>query len=289
MSTITQLSTATIVPESAATYHANTLFWSQSMLKTFLGRREKAKAFYVDKSEPQPPSTAEHDKGTATHTALIEPEKFADLVVTYPREVLDKRGNATTNASEAFYQENEAAGRKVLKIKDFEIVKRMADSVRAKCGEWLDGAEYREHSIYWTDEETGLRSKMRLDLLCNRERRVILDLKTCQDASKREFWRTAQKLGYWLQPPTYCEGVRQLFGDKEDPLFLFIAVEKKFPYATSLHGIEPHSMREAKRKRTRIMRDVKQCLDTGDWSEAWERDINWMEIQDWVFEQGESE
>jgi hypothetical protein len=281
--------TAQIITEPAERYHANTLYWSQSMLKTFLGRRSKAKAYYVDKSEPQPPSTVEHDKGTATHTALIEPERFSELVVTYPRDVLDKRGYATTNAAEAFFRENEAAGRKVLKEKDYEIVKRMAASVRTKCGEWLDGAEYREHSFYWECEETGLKSKMRLDLLCNREKRVILDLKTCPNSSAREFWRTAQKLGYWLQPPQYCEGVRKFFGDKEDPLFLFIAVEKTFPYATALHGIEPHSMREAKRKHLRIRRDVKKCLDTGDWSESWEREINWMEIQDWVFEQGESE
>jgi hypothetical protein len=98
-------------------------------------------------------------KGTATHTALLEPHRFDRIVVTFPPELLASNGAVSTKAAKDFRAEHEAAGRVVMKEADAAKVRAMADSVRRVCSDWFELESMRERSIYWTDEATGLRAR----------------------------------------------------------------------------------------------------------------------------------
>lgn len=275
---------ATIAPSTAG-YFADYSAWSQSMLKTFLERRRLAEAYYITKSAVEPEPTDPMRKGTAVHTALLEPEKFDDLIRIYPANILAKNGAVSTNEAYAFRDEHEAAGRMVFKEKDVVAIREVAKSVRRKCGEWIDAANYREHEIRWIDDETGLPCKMRLDLLWVQDSLHILDLKAVTDPSPQEFQRAIDRQMYWFQDAHYSEGVRKVFG--QYPSFGFIAAETKFPYTTAIHCIKPRERKRARRERRRVVAAVAECIRTGDWSERWEEPINELSVSEWSYSQGD--
>lgn len=246
------------------------------MLKTFAWRRRLFEAYYVTKTLAEPPSTDPARKGTATHSALLEPERFADLVVTFPADVLASNGAASTKEAKAFRAEHEAKGRVVLKEADAEKVRRMAESVRRVCGDWLELPGVKERPLYWECERTGLRLKMRLDWLVTTGHLAIFDLKTTTDASPNEFRRRCEQQLYALQAAHYIDGVEQHYG--KTPAFYFIAVENEEPFSCAIHEIDAQSLADARGLRYRLLSQLVRCIDSGDWSEPWESRINTLSL-----------
>lgn len=89
-----------------------------------------------------------------------------------------------------------------------------------------------EHSIYWTDPDTGLLCRCRPDFL--RDDGVIVDVKTCEDASLEGFTRSIAKWRYHVQAAFYMDGIEQAQREVRAPdwcvpkprAFVFLAVEK---------------------------------------------------------------
>jgi hypothetical protein len=273
----------TIEPTPAREYFTNYRSVSQSMLKTFMDRRRLYDAYYVSRTDTPPNPTPPMQKGTATHTALLEPERFSDLVLCYPKKLLAKNGAVSTNEAKAFRDENEAAGRVVMKEADYANVKAMAESVRKVCGKWLALSPLKEHSIYWDCEETGLRCKLRADFIVDMPEVVVcLDLKTTGDASPQAFRSRVEDGGYWLQDATYREGIGKAFGKPVQMYFL--AVEDGFPYATATHRLDDDSITASRNARSWLMDELSSCLESGDWSEPWERTITPLAVRPWAFD-----
>lgn len=266
----------------AASYFADYSAISQSALKDFADRRRKYEAYYVTRTQDRPEPTDAMRKGTALHTALLEPDHFDELVVVYPASVLDKKGNCTTNASDDFYNKHTALGQCVLKQSQYDGVRLMAESIKRVLGQWLDLDGSKEKSIYWTDELTGLPLKMRLDWLVHSKQPVVFDFKSTTDASPNEFRHACERLGYGIQQAQYVDGVEQAIGCT--PLFYFVAVENKFPYACSINEIDSSSVEQARMYRNRLLGELKDCIVSQDWSEPWEGKINSLTLRQWCFE-----
>lgn len=91
----------------------------------------------------------------------------------------------------------------------------------------------KEVPFFWTDELTGEECKCRVDCLSKTEKNlVIVDLKTTDNASTDAFIRSAIKYQYDFQAAMYSEGVKANTG--KQPIFVFIAIEKKPPYAVNI-------------------------------------------------------
>ena len=92
--------------------------------------KERTMLHYWDRFENpnaiKPAPTPAMQRGTALHTAVLEPETWADVVAVQPR--LDRRTKAGKAAAAEF--EQAAAGRVVLSADDAEEVALMADGVR---------------------------------------------------------------------------------------------------------------------------------------------------------------
>lgn len=266
----------------SAVYFGDHSAVSQSMLKTFADRRRLYEGYYVTGEIPQPEDTDPMRKGTAAHTALLEPHRFERLVLTFPPELLGKKGAVSTDAAKAFRDEHEAAGRIVLKEKDYAAIKAMADSVRRVCGKWLDLPAMKERALYWSDELTGMAMKMRLDWLLNRGTAIVFDLKTTGDSGPREFRKRIEGNGYWLQTAHYIEGVKVAMG-VESVEFYFIAVEDKPPYACALYSLDGAALAAAAITRRRLLNELHTCLQTGDFSEPWETEVTRLPLRDFCF------
>lgn len=80
-----------------------------------------------------------------------------------------------------------------------------------------------EQSVYWTDPETGVLCRCRPDFWAM-QARIIVDLKTCLDASPEGFSKSLYNWHYHVQDVMYREGCEAATGEEQS--FVFLAVEK---------------------------------------------------------------
>lgn len=264
--------------------------WSQSMLKTFADRRRLAHDYYVTctASPPVPKSDRKMriDKGTALHTALLEPHRFERLVSRWPDGMLSDDGGIRTKEAKAYRDEQTAAGRIVLKDDHYAAIKAMSESVKRVCASLLEMPSKKEQSIYWTDEQTGLPLKMRLDWMLLGTRPVICDVKSTGDVAPQQFRKVCESLHYGLQQVHYTAGGASVLDI--EPKFYFIAVEDTYPFSCAIHQLDDDWTAAAAKHRRGLLQSVKRCTDTGNWSEPWEQRINTLESRPYQYREEES-
>lgn len=233
----------------AAQYHADAAVGS-STLKTIAGRTP---AHLAAVREP----TRAMEFGSAFHIAVLEPEKLESQVVRGPE---DRRGNKWTIPK----AEAEAAGKILMVSHEYDEVFRMRDAVHADAGvaELLRGKTAMEQSIFWVDPETGIPCRARADCR-NYDLNILIDVKTANDASARGFARDLYSLGYHIQDAHYCAGYRHHHVMVD--AFLFIAVEKTFPYLSAVYELDRATRAEGWNVRQEAMQTLLRCRQSGVW------------------------
>lgn len=96
-----------------------------------------------------------------------------------------------------------------------------------------------EQSIYWHDPITGVLCRCRPDWWRNDN--LPIDLKTTEDASPEGFARSIAKFRYDVQAAFYLDGIELATG-KRPQNFVFIAVEKKPPYAVGVYVLDAETL-----------------------------------------------
>lgn len=168
-------------------------------------------------------STPQLDFGTAAHCALLEPERFAREYVALPVQHVD-----------LFHEEDLAliAQQRAHPLR-FVTEAQMAaiDGIRAQVEKLPDivrllrtGAA--ERTLFWRDEASGIRCKIRPDMLVLPD--VILELKTTFDASLAVFQRTLLMQRYHLSAAMYRQGVQWLTGRLPD--YVYLVASRNPPY-----------------------------------------------------------
>lgn len=194
--------------------------------------------------------------GRAVHAAILTPTAYKRDFAVMPD--IDRRTKAGREAYEAFCAES--IGKEILTGADAETVRQMTKAFRKNrtAAELLKGTK-REKALCWTDQDTGVPCKCRMDALGE----YVIDLKTTTDASTRAFTREALRYGYDMQAAMYLEAARENgFRPKG---FIFIAQEKAAPYLINIiHAGEAFLDRGFW-----IMRDLlkkyRECTDTDCW------------------------
>ena len=105
----------------------------------------------------------------------------------------------------------------------------------------LCGTSYQISAI-WEDEETGLMLKTSPDV-AKINKNVILDIKTCRDASPHGFARQAAQLDYPIQAVMQIDGmIKSGAMDKVDRYY-YLAVEKEAPFNFALYHLTPDDIK----------------------------------------------
>ena len=180
--------------------------------------------------------TAAMRMGSLTHCAILEP---AALERRYAPTDLDRRGTKAWDA-EALA----AGGRELIKRDEWNTALAMRDAVHAHAtARELLADAITERTLTWTDPETGVPCKARLDIysVCP------ADLKTAADASPDGWGKAAIKDGYYLQAVHYLEGCRAL-GLNADGM-PFVVVEKSFPHVVEVYELDPRLLDITARRR----------------------------------------
>lgn len=258
----------------AITYHSAPGV-SNSMLK--LMARSPAHLFKKQEIIPTRPMTI----GTLSHDEIVpldqalKSEVIAtkvhirpDTYVNDKEEEKDWNGNA--KVCKLWLSEHSDCP--VVTNSDLQNVQGMAAEIRAHpiAKKILENGQ-NEQSIFITHPETGLRRKIRPDVITKekRGRHVIADLKTTFDASPDAFRRRVYDGLYFMQDAYYADGAEDLGLD--DPYFVFIAVESKSPHNVMVYQLSEEDRELGRTKYLACLRKYAECKASGIWPgyEAW--------------------
>lgn len=168
--------------------------------------------------------------GQYIHALLLEPDKAAEDFRIMPElNLRTKEGRAVRDS---LIDDCAERGITLVPAEMAAQAKEMVEKCHSdqEVMSLLDGAH--EQEFFWTDELTGEECKCRVDCLTEIDGEpVIVDYKSTNNADTFHFVRDMYKYGYHFQSAMYGEGVRINLGLPKLPRFIFIAQEKKPPYA----------------------------------------------------------
>jgi exodeoxyribonuclease VIII len=186
--------------------------------------------------------------GSLTHCAVLEPDELSSRYgICLPRN---------TKAGKEMAAEMEAAGIEAVTASEMEQAIAMAGSVRshqAAAALLRDGKA--EQSFWWDDTPTGLRCKCRPDWYTGN---TIVDLKTTTDASPKGFARSVAQWRYAIQQNHYLAGT---FAER----FVFIAVEKTYPYAVGVYELDEAAALYGETERRNNLQTIADCRAISEW------------------------
>lgn len=191
---------------------------SATMLKTL----QRSPFHLLDSIQNPMEPTEEMLFGTAVHTKILEPHRFAEMFVESPK--FDRRTNAGKAAALEFEAANE--GKHRLDPDDMATLNAMVSNIDETYGPLIAICE-KEVSVVVDDPDFPIQLKGRFDLW-NKSDGIIYDLKTCQDCSYNSFSRDVYKGSYHLQAYHYM-AIAKLAG-MDVKKIVFIPTEKKAPY-----------------------------------------------------------
>lgn len=121
-----------------------------------------------------------------------------------------------------------------------------------------------EHSIYWHDDDTGVRRRCRPDFLPEGLKRPIcVDYKTATSANPAQFQRAVMDYGYHQQQAFYEDGLAEI--GLTDVGFLFVVQSKSAPYTVSVCQIDPEIVALGRRQNRRAIELYARCIEQDRW------------------------
>jgi hypothetical protein len=279
--------------------------------------------------------------GRAAHKYILETYDFYNEFAVAPN--CDRRTKEGKEIWAKFVAESE--GKDVITQEQFEVIDAMRNVMLATpfVSKLINGEH--EISYFWTDEDTGLKCKVRPDSI-NHKLKVIVDYKTCDNAETEHFMKQAIRLGYDLQASYYLDGVkaslecscckdnqeeyyeycgklfckkclknfllkehkkkygRKIYKNEEKKdidecidnkisnmptfdgnyVFVFIAQEKKPPYAVNILQADDIFIRSGREVYKAMLQTYKECSESGVWYGYMgaENQINSLGVPKWI-------
>lgn len=241
-------------PESE--YRATKPELSQSVLKTILAQSPAHARYSMDNPTE---STPAQRLGTAAHTRILEgAEVFAKRYAVAPS--CDRRTKEGKATYEDFLAEH--GGKEIISADDRTQIEGMAVAVETHP---LAGALFKggvpEVSAFGSIN--GASIKGRFDYFHQADS-VIVDFKTCLDASHDEAQRYAVKYGLHVQQFVYSEIYRSITG-RLPADFVFVLVEKNPPFGVAVIRLTKEAVEAARSQVVKALEIWTQCEQSGVW------------------------
>ncbi len=269
-------------------YHAH----KADSRSTLMLLHESAKKYHYKyvSGEAEEETTEALDMGTAFHTLILEPEKLADTMTFHPdqkrptkSQINAKNPSDSTVKLIEFWDkfDSENKGKIVLKHAQVDDLKGMADAIRSEpaAQKLLGQKGFIEPSIFWTDEETGIDVKCRIDFLPANYKSTI-DLKSTASVSLPKFEKSGIDYGYDLQSFMQHEAVRQLTGESPEAMF-FVCAEKKKPHDTAFFMADEYVLKRGELLYRMLLRKLAKCRLNNHWPSSGEGRVQFMSIPQW--------
>jgi exodeoxyribonuclease VIII len=133
----------------------------------------------------------------------------------------------------------------------------------------------KEVSMFWTDNDTGIECKGRMDGF-SKLYNVVYDVKTTKDciAFRKQFF----SLRYQIQVAYYMDAVHTITGTMPN-VFLLYAVEKEPPYLSKFYNIYPgdESFIIGRDEYKYLLNRYSECENNNNFDIAFENDVEHIE------------
>ena len=207
--------------------------------------------------------------GSALDCLIFEPHEFDQRFIVEP-ENTDRR----KRKEYAAWKEENANGRSILRIKQWDDIRAMRDSVQAHpyaAALLADGIP--QPTVCWKDslarvsddrEPTYRLCRGRLDWLATGHS-VVVDLKTTAGDGGRysNFSRAVHKFRYHVQESFYMAGLETV-GYRVD-VFVFLVVEKEPPHMVTIYALDRPWQVQGQILWERDMQVYHECMKSGEW------------------------
>ena len=135
-------------------------------------------------------------------------------------------------------------------------------------------------SIVWTDEETGILCKGRLDLYQS-DVHLITDLKTTGDSDPEAFAKLAANYKYSWQAAWYCDGMAAITGQPHDE-FMYIVAERDPPHRVEVMRLGMAELEMGRAEYREALRLYAQCEANNHWPTS-TGEIQTLRFPGWAF------
>lgn len=212
------------------------------------------------------------DLGTAVHAMLLEPEK--DLVLRGPET---RRGKEWAQ----FKEDAQNLNKLPLTSVDFDHASDMAEAClsNSMAANLLTNKELiAEASFFVQCPETKIGLKTRPDgFLASAG--IVIDVKTCQDASPNGFEKAIRAFRYDLQQSfyRYCLDLENI----KTTNFIFIAIEKEKPHAVACYELSDKYEKFARQEMMHTLMKIKRAQENNDYGTGWS-DLETISLPPWL-------
>lgn len=211
--------------------------------------------------------------GRAVHCAILEPLSLPTSFTVYDGA---RRGKDWTE----FHEVN--SGKDILTRSEWDRVLGVQAAVMAHpvASHLLTGRGENEVTIQWTDPETGIACKGRLDRLITKPNPYIVDLKTTADLDPRRFVRTVSDFKYVSQLGFYRDGVGIARGI--DCGAVIIAVEASDPFDVGVFRVTSDDLWSGSDEAHDLLTKLAACQESDDWPGRFPERQE-LELPPWTF------
>lgn len=243
--------------------------------------------------------------GRLAHAAILRPDDPLETIVIQPTErhateedsaVKQKKVGVGDmipwhNGSRYCQRWNaaqEEMGKIVVTEKEYDtlqgVVKSIAAHPTAAAALRNGHSEVSVFKQYWRDNRMILR-KARMDFVSAGN--AAIDIKTTTDARRDSFAEALYKLRYYVQASYYLSIWNDAHEDETDhkTCFVFIAVEKKPPYAVSVFEVGPKALEAGRQEWQRNLNVLMTCEETDYWP-AYRDEIQGLDLPEWAYRKG---
>ncbi len=255
--------------ETNAEYHADMTHVSHSMIEVDIKSPSDYYRYFVACTH-----TRERTKamlfGTLVHCLVLEPDRFdAEFVMC---DVSTRNTKAYKAFAAEVVKADEHYGdplRNVILAHELGEARRCAEAIHEHpiAGKMLEDCTHYEESLRWTDPDTGMLCKCRIDAFGS----IALDIKTASDPAPSQWDWDARKFGYHRQAAFYLAGL-QANGHVHDK-FRFIVVRSSFPYEVAVRRAPLGWMQKGHIDNMEALRDIQARHAMNSWQADWQTQI----------------
>jgi hypothetical protein len=246
---------------------------SHSMLSCLAQNPMECKMRYVD----DPPTLPKKDSaafamGHAVHCLALEPDEFEGRFVSFPK--VDRRTKEGKEFAARFEAENK--GKIILDPQEFQDAMACVQALNNHPEFAAIMAQPRRVEVPFEFELFGHEFKAKPDAIID-SMKLILDIKTTDDASPHRWQWSAVDYGYHRQQIIYQQALWQ--DTRDDYRFIFAVVEKPkpstrgIPPTVALYELDDTTIEMGKQDTWRLVQDYEDRTANGWWQQPYSSGI----------------
>jgi exodeoxyribonuclease VIII len=246
---------------------------SHSMLSCLAQNPMECKMRYVDDPPSLPPKdSAAFAMGHAVHCLALEPDEFEERFVSFPK--VDRRTKEGKEFAARFEAENK--GKIILDPQEFQDAMACVQALNNHPEFAAIMEQPRRVEVPFEFELFGHRFKAKPDAIID-SMKLILDIKTTEDASPHRWQWSAVDYGYHRQAFIYQGALRQDTG--KGYRFVFAVVEKPkpstrgIPPTVALYELDDATIEMGCDDTQRLARDYERRTKENDWQQPYSNGI----------------